>query len=410
MADFGLDPTFPYLHAIDAPRPGDPAATFSVPLRGWVLVPSAARVRLEVVHGADSTPLVVRERPDVVAHLGGGPVVAFDQLVPVPETVGHDGGAWHLLLGVDDVEHRLPLPVDVVPGAVATMRRAQAAKLRLIEPVLRCPARSVTGRGDACLGVLSRDGSHLACTRCGAAYVATDAGVDFLATDAPERDVDVRSEDVSALTASTYDRIAEPLITRHQDGLILDCGAGLKHVYRENIVYFDIADYPTTDVRGVGESLPFADDTFDLVLSLAVLEHVRDPFRCAREIVRVLKPGGQVYAAVPFLQPYHGYPNHYYNMTLSGLENLFAECRIEESGTPEYGLPIWTLCWFLDRYLAGLPPDVAERFGDLRVRDLVAQGPLPLGRDYIAGLDPATRTELASVNFLIATKAPPDEG
>ena len=40
---------------------------------------------------------------------------------------------------------------------------------------------------------------------------------------------------------------------------------------------------------------------------------------------RVVRPGGRIYVAVAFLQPYHGYPHHYYNMTLQGLEQLFAE-------------------------------------------------------------------------------------
>jgi SAM-dependent methyltransferase len=38
--------------------------------------------------------------------------------------------------------------------------------------------------------------------------------------------------------------------------------------------------------------LPFADDSFDLVVSTGVLEHVRNTVECYREIRRVLKPGG----------------------------------------------------------------------------------------------------------------------
>jgi SAM-dependent methyltransferase len=39
-------------------------------------------------------------------------------------------------------------------------------------------------------------------------------------------------------------------------------------------------------------SLPFSDDRFDIVVSFAVLEHVRTPDRAAAEISRVLKPDG----------------------------------------------------------------------------------------------------------------------
>jgi 2-polyprenyl-6-hydroxyphenyl methylase / 3-demethylubiquinone-9 3-methyltransferase len=43
---------------------------------------------------------------------------------------------------------------------------------------------------------------------------------------------------------------------------------------------------------GVGESLPFSDETFDLVYCCDVLEHVNDVERVVAESTRVLKPSG----------------------------------------------------------------------------------------------------------------------
>ena len=43
---------------------------------------------------------------------------------------------------------------------------------------------------------------------------------------------------------------------------------------------------------GVGENLPYADQTFDIVVCVDVLEHVLDLNRVIDEIARVLKPGG----------------------------------------------------------------------------------------------------------------------
>jgi 2-polyprenyl-6-hydroxyphenyl methylase/3-demethylubiquinone-9 3-methyltransferase len=43
---------------------------------------------------------------------------------------------------------------------------------------------------------------------------------------------------------------------------------------------------------GVGEKLPYADHTFDIVICVDVLEHVSDLNKVINEIVRVLKPGG----------------------------------------------------------------------------------------------------------------------
>jgi ubiquinone/menaquinone biosynthesis C-methylase UbiE len=50
-------------------------------------------------------------------------------------------------------------------------------------------------------------------------------------------------------------------------------------------------------VVAAAESLPFADDSFDYVLLLSVLEHVRDWRLTLAEAVRVLKPGGILYAS-----------------------------------------------------------------------------------------------------------------
>jgi SAM-dependent methyltransferase len=51
--------------------------------------------------------------------------------------------------------------------------------------------------------------------------------------------------------------------------------------------------------RAVGETLPFAADTFDVVFSHEVLEHVVDDRLCAREMVRVTRPGGRIVIFVP---------------------------------------------------------------------------------------------------------------
>jgi len=57
-------------------------------------------------------------------------------------------------------------------------------------------------------------------------------------------------------------------------------------------------------VNGVGEALPFSTNSFDLILSHEVLEHVQDDRAAIHEIVRTLKPGGRL---VLFC-PNRGYP------------------------------------------------------------------------------------------------------
>jgi SAM-dependent methyltransferase len=52
-------------------------------------------------------------------------------------------------------------------------------------------------------------------------------------------------------------------------------------------------------IRGFAESLPFADESFDIVHSHHVFEHLADPLRAAREAWRVLSPGGSIFLEVP---------------------------------------------------------------------------------------------------------------
>lgn len=50
---------------------------------------------------------------------------------------------------------------------------------------------------------------------------------------------------------------------------------------------------------GFGESIPWPDDTFDLIFSDNVLEHLMEPDKVFTEVSRVLKPGGVFLAKTP---------------------------------------------------------------------------------------------------------------
>ncbi|HEX6434559.1 MAG TPA: class I SAM-dependent methyltransferase [Gemmatimonadales bacterium] len=52
-----------------------------------------------------------------------------------------------------------------------------------------------------------------------------------------------------------------------------------------------------------GARTPFADHTFDQVVVVDYLEHIRDDAMFARELERIVKPGGRVIINVPHLRP-----------------------------------------------------------------------------------------------------------
>ena len=100
---------------------------------------------------------------------------------------------------------------------------------------------------------------------------------------------------------------------------ILEIGAGTKSYKR----FFKECDFVTTDVKkisGIDESadvtnLQFASDSFDIVLCISVLEHVKDYQKAISEIHRVLKKGGDVIIVTPFLFPLHDVPTDYWRFT-----------------------------------------------------------------------------------------------
>jgi SAM-dependent methyltransferase len=59
-------------------------------------------------------------------------------------------------------------------------------------------------------------------------------------------------------------------------------------------------DSPIADVKADVQSLPFDDDTYDVVICNHVLEHVEDLTRALSELLRVLKPAGYAILQVPF--------------------------------------------------------------------------------------------------------------
>jgi SAM-dependent methyltransferase len=348
----------------------------SAPTRRFVRTLSLERARFELELGADGALVFVDEATGNFAVVscgeGGEP-----QLLRLGDPVLGDSGPR-------------PLPVPERTPEPAHEAALRARKAEHIRPFLRCPA---------CLGELADRDGGLHCAACDRLHPRF-AGRPVLALD-PAHDPTPRG----AISANPYGQQCLALIEKHRDGLVLDCGSGSPSLGFYNVVHLELFGYPQVDVITDGARLPFADATFAAVLSEAVLEHVRDPEAYLRETVRVLQPGGTLRVDAAFLQPYHGYPDHYFNMTRSGLALLLERVGLEilTLDPGEHQMPFVTLGLVLNGYVAGTA-DAAkrQRLLDLTIGEAI--GKIDRGGDPFNGLTRAAIDKLAAGFAALARK------
>lgn len=127
----------------------------------------------------------------------------------------------------------------------------------------------------------------------------------------------------------------EAIGLRRPDELCLAIGGGGSGERDDpNLVNVNLDAFAGVDVVGDAYALPYADGSVDAISLSALLEHLEHPERAVAECFRVLKPGAPLFAATPFVYPFHAYPNHFQNFTLEGHARLFARAgfRVAESG------------------------------------------------------------------------------
>ena len=108
--------------------------------------------------------------------------------------------------------------------------------------------------------------------------------------------------------------------------------------------------------QGDGHALPFADDSFDLIVSSFALHHWDEPLQVLDEIARVLKPGGRYYIADLCRQP-------------STIQRLFAYASI-----PVISLPFGSYWGY-----GGYYESVRASYTRHEAQDLLKRSALPPG-------------------------------
>jgi SAM-dependent methyltransferase len=194
------------------------------------------------------------------------------------------------------------------------------------------------------------------------------------------------------------------------DQLVLHLGSGNVPCPDPRVVSVDVLPCEHVDLVSEAEELPFRDDTFDYVESGAVFEHVYDPIKAAREARRVLKPGGLMRIDTAFLQAYHGYPSHYFNMTPQAVETFLADDFIlEESMVPESATAGKALVDLLDRFLYYIPGGLRGEFLARPLADFLAELKANNSRSspLLAGLDEFPMRAMAA-SFVVLARKPED--
>ena len=129
--------------------------------------------------------------------------------------------------------------------------------------------------------------------------------------------------------------------------IVLNVGSG-GHRLAPHVTNLNLFKGNEVDIVGDANLLPLRNDSVDIILLLAVLEHVKEPRKVICESHRVLKTGGTVYCEFPFLQPDHSAPSDYWRVTSAGLRHLFAE--FEEIDAGMCAGPGSAVSWILVEY------------------------------------------------------------
>jgi glycosyltransferase involved in cell wall biosynthesis/uncharacterized protein YbaR (Trm112 family)/predicted SAM-dependent methyltransferase len=206
--------------------------------------------------------------------------------------------------------------------------------------ILACPV---------CKTRVVKEEETLRCTRCQQTYPIVN-GVPVMFPDG--RLPVVQHEDELVVQKDYYPWVHRVILQSLLDNqVVLDVGCGNMSLDDPCIIRLDVTLHPYVDVVADVHALPFLPHSIDYIFSLAVIEHLRQPFLAAQSMYEALKDGGYIYHECNFVFAYHGYPHHYFNASLQGMEQVFSQFTHLRKGVAPYQMPSLALLMVLDTYL-----------------------------------------------------------
>ncbi len=191
---------------------------------------------------------------------------------------------------------------------------------------------------DRCRGELVAQQQALVCQACGRT-IPVEKGIPLFVS--PPADIRpseklVRGPQVGTPWRQANWRFLEAQVRQlNSQALILDVGAGrgdFADLFDQHPYYLalDVYPYPEVDiVCDLSQANPFRPASLDAVLLMNVLEHVYAPHALLAALAEMLKPGGVMIVAIPFMVKMHQAPLDFARYTHYALQRFATDHGLE---------------------------------------------------------------------------------
>ena len=138
-----------------------------------------------------------------------------------------------------------------------------------------------------------------------------------------------------------YSHIKNTLKKYKVSGKMLEVGARGEEGFIESQNFWEMEYYnlnlenphncPRTILADITNCPEIPDNTYDYIYSMDTFEHIKEPWKASKEIIRILKPGGIVFVVTLFSWRYHPQPVDFWRFTPHCLAFLFEPLELIEA-------------------------------------------------------------------------------